>query len=132
MQNSWCCKELIKFCLPNSSDDLCLFFCIYPSFMSPSFLKMLLRRPSTSKLLKYPTSCRVRIPPRPDYGIYEYMHHPGPRGDIWLDHRVIIICICTEHSLLHSQRNLISIGQKVFCKLEEYDKMLFYCFFCTH
>ena len=24
-------KELNKFCLPNSSNDLCLFFCIYPS-----------------------------------------------------------------------------------------------------
>ena len=26
-------KELNKFCPPDSSDDLCLFFCIYPSSM---------------------------------------------------------------------------------------------------
>ena len=33
MQNRWRGKELIKFCPPNCSDDLCLFFCIYPSCM---------------------------------------------------------------------------------------------------
>ena len=30
-QNSQHCEELNTFCPPNSSDDLCLFFCIYPS-----------------------------------------------------------------------------------------------------
>ena len=31
VQNSQRVKELNKFCPPNSSDDLCLFFCINPS-----------------------------------------------------------------------------------------------------
>ena len=32
-QNSLRCKEFNKFCPPKSRDDLCLFFCIYPSFI---------------------------------------------------------------------------------------------------
>ena len=32
-KNSWPVKELNKFYPPNSSDDLCLLFCIYPSSM---------------------------------------------------------------------------------------------------
>ena len=31
VQNSYFGKEFIKFCPPNSSNNLCLFFCIYPS-----------------------------------------------------------------------------------------------------
>ena len=34
--NSSCGKELNKFCPPNSSDDLCLLFCLYPSSMAGS------------------------------------------------------------------------------------------------
>ena len=30
----WLGKELTKFCPPNSSDDLCLFFCLYPSYLN--------------------------------------------------------------------------------------------------
>ena len=33
VQNIYHRKEMNKFCPPNSSDDLCLFFCIYPSSM---------------------------------------------------------------------------------------------------
>ena len=33
VKNSLCGKEYNKFCPPNSSDDFCLFFCIYPSSM---------------------------------------------------------------------------------------------------
>ena len=35
VQNSWRGKELNYFCPPNSRDDLCLFFCIYPPSMLP-------------------------------------------------------------------------------------------------
>ena len=31
-------KEFNEFCLSNSSDDLCLFFCIYPSSMLETLL----------------------------------------------------------------------------------------------
>ena len=33
VQNSMCGKELNKFCPSNNSNNLCLFFCIYPSSM---------------------------------------------------------------------------------------------------
>ena len=32
VQNSYCSKEFNKFCLPNSSDNFCLFFCLLSSF----------------------------------------------------------------------------------------------------
>ena len=34
LQNSQRGKELNNFCLPNKSNDLCLFFCLYPSSMT--------------------------------------------------------------------------------------------------
>ena len=35
-----CGKELNKFCSPNSSDDLCLLFCLYPSSMALTFMQI--------------------------------------------------------------------------------------------
>ena len=43
LQNSLRSMELMKYCPPNSSDDLCLFFCIYPSSMCEGSMKWLLR-----------------------------------------------------------------------------------------
>ena len=47
------CKELNKFCPPNRSDDLCLFFCIYPSSMTlPIYMNYLFKLRSDEMVLQ--------------------------------------------------------------------------------
>ena len=33
VENIWCGREFNQFCRPNSSDDVCLLFCCYPSYL---------------------------------------------------------------------------------------------------
>ena len=65
--NSKCSKELNKFCPPNSSNDLCLLFCLYPSSMGPL-------QPANNSL--WPTVMYEDGPPCIIMPIYGYVGRP--------------------------------------------------------
>ena len=73
--NSKCSKELNQFCPPNSSNDLCLLFCLYPSSMGPL-------QPANNSL--WPTVMYEDRPPCIIMPIYGYVGRPLPATCLFL------------------------------------------------
>ena len=51
VENIWCGREFNQFCRPNSSDDVCLLFCRYPSYLHICLRPFLLDKDPTTYLL---------------------------------------------------------------------------------
>ena len=60
VENSQCCKELIPFYPPNSNDDLCFLFCLYPFSMVPPYTTELESLDIFEAIIFRTSSCLVK------------------------------------------------------------------------